>query len=378
LTNLLGKPDRGSLLSNTEKRSIIEIKMSEQTIHISPGSVVKAILIILLFVVLYLLRDLLLVVLAAVVLASAIEPITRWFKRYHIPRVLAVLLIYVCAAVILIGTFYFLFLPILNESSTFLENLPQYLSSAELWNPVGNSSFFGSQPFVQGLSENISVLDLAKQVNHFISSFSSSLLSTVSFVFGGLLSFILIVVLSFYLAVQENGIGSFLQTITPVKHRGYVLDLWRRSEQKIGLWLQGQVLLVVIIGVLTYLGLSLLGIEHALLLAGIAAIFELIPLFGPILSAIPAIGLAFFGGGISSALLVTGLYIIIQQFENQLIYPLVVKKVVGVPPIIVIVALVAGASLAGFLGLLLSVPVAAALMEIFHDLQRGVFAEKSE
>ncbi|MCI5108633.1 MAG: AI-2E family transporter, partial [Candidatus Pacebacteria bacterium] len=143
-----------------------------------------------------------------------------------------------------------------------------------------------------------------------------------------------------------------------------------RAEKKIGLWFQGQLLLVVIIAILTYLGLTLIGIEHSLLLAVLAGMFELIPLFGPILAGIPAVAIAFLTGGVTKALIVIALYLIIQQFENQLIYPLVVKKVVGVPAIIVILALIAGGTLAGFLGIILSVPIAAVLMELFVDLQK--------
>ena len=134
--------------------------------------------------------------------------------------------------------------------------------------------------------------------------------------------------------------------------------------------MQGQLLLAVIVAVLVFLGLTMLGVENALLLAFLAGIFEIIPLFGPILSAIPAIFIAFLDGGLSLVLLVIGLYIIIQQFENHLLYPLVVKKVVGVPPIISILALVIGAKLAGFLGILLSVPLATALIELLSDLEK--------
>ena len=98
--------------------------------------------------------------------------------------------------------------------------------------------------------------------------------------------------------------------------------------------------------------------------------FELIPIFGPILAAVPAVGLAFLEGGIGSAFMVVIIYVIIQQFENQLFYPLVVKQVVGVPSIIAIIALFSGAQLAGLLGMILSVPLAAILMELFNDLDK--------
>ncbi|TSC68058.1 MAG: hypothetical protein G01um101472_175 [Parcubacteria group bacterium Gr01-1014_72] len=193
----------------------------------------------------------------------------------------------------------------------------------------------------------------------------------MSTIFGGVLSFVLIIVLSFYLAVQEDGVTNFLRIVAPIQHQRYIIDLWKRSQRKIGLWLQGQLLLGLIVGILVYLGLTVLGIKNALLLAILAGFFEIIPVFGPILASIPGIIIGFADGGVTSGFLVIGLYLIIQQFENHLIYPLVVRKVVGVSPILVILGLVVGGKLAGFLGILLSVPIAAALMEYFSDVQRS-------
>ena len=126
----------------------------------------------------------------------------------------------------------------------------------------------------------------------------------------------------------------------------------------------------LIVGVLLYLGLTILGVPNALLLAVLAGLFELIPVFGQILAAIPALALGFADGGFTAFLLVGGLYLIVQQFEAHLIYPVVVKKVVGVPPLLVILALIVGAKLAGFLGILLSVPIAAAIQEFVSDVDR--------
>ncbi len=184
------------------------------------------------------------------------------------------------------------------------------------------------------------------------------------------MSFVLIIVFSIYFAVQETGIDDFLRVVTPVRHEKYVLSLWKRSQDKIGKWMQGQLLLGLIVGILIYLGLTILSIPHALLLAVLAGLFELIPVFGQFLAALPAVALAFSDGGVTGALFVIGLYVVVQQFEAHLIYPLVVKKVVGVPPLLVILALLVGAKLAGFLGILLSVPIAAAIQEFVSDIQK--------
>lgn len=138
--------------------------------------------------------------------------------------------------------------------------------------------------------------------------------------------------------------------------------------------MQGQLLLGLLIGVMVYLGLTILGIKYAFLLALLAAVFEIIPLFGPILAATPAVILGFLDSAVLG-FMVLGFYIIIQQFENHLIYPLVVRKVVGVPPLVVIIALIIGAKLAGFLGVLLSAPIAAVLMEYMNDLEKAKYAD---
>jgi predicted PurR-regulated permease PerM len=135
--------------------------------------------------------------------------------------------------------------------------------------------------------------------------------------------------------------------------------------------MQGQLLLGVMIFVLVYLGLTIFGIPYALMLAALAGILEIIPVFGPIMSAIPGVVLAFSIGGTSLALVIAGFYLLVQQFESNLIYPLVVRKIVGVPPILVILALIVGAELGGFLGILISVPVAAVIMEIVEDVEKG-------
>jgi predicted PurR-regulated permease PerM len=201
---------------------------------------------------------------------------------------------------------------------------------------------------------------------------------TASFIFGGVLSFILIIVLSFYLAVQEGGVDDFLRIVTPIRHHGYIADLWHRSQRKIGFWLQGQILLGVVVGVLVYLVLLIVGIPHALVLALFAGLFEIIPVFGPIISSVPAILIAFSERGVGTGLLLMGLYIIIYQFESQLFYPLVVKKIVGISPIVVILALVIGAKLAGVLGALIAVPISAAIMEYIHDIDKSKRLELAE
>lgn len=349
--------------------------LEPRRISIGAETIVRTIFIILLFWLAYYLWDIVLVVIASVVIASAFEPIIQWFTDRRIPRTIGVLLVYAGAVLIFAGTFYFLLIPLLSELQVFMVSLPNYIGTfSTVPSAITDTTGFGSS--VSGLFNSLPITEIIARVNNVVQALSQNALSAASVVLGGAFSFALIFVLSFYFSVQVGGITNFIKTITPINNRKYVVSLWNRTEQKIGLWLQGQLLLGVIVAVLTYLGLTILGVEHALLLGFLAGMFELIPLFGPFLALIPAMAVAFVDGGLTTTLFVIGFYLIVQQFESQLIYPLVVKKVVGVPPIISILALVIGAKLAGFLGIILAVPVATILIEFFNDLQHDRIEEE--
>lgn len=333
------------------------------SINITPRSVITVLLFLGLITLLYYLRDLVLIVLTSIVLASSIEPAIRFFMRHRLGRIVSVLLVYILIVAVFVGIGFFFLPPVIDDMATFLSTLPHTLDS--LISLAGSSSsFFG------GELTNLSPLQIAQDLRTSLTGVTGSVFSSVNTFFGGVVSFVLIIVFSFYFAVQETGIDDFLRLVTPVEHEQYVVSLWRRSQEKIGKWMQGQLLLGLIVGVLLYLGLVILGVPYALLLAVLAALFELIPVFGQILAAIPAVAVAFGDGGVTAGFLVVGLFLIVQQFESNLIYPLVVKKIVGVPPLLVILALLIGAKLAGFLGILLSVPFAAALQEFINDVQK--------
>jgi len=323
--------------------------------------------------------DILLVVVAAIVIASAIEPVVRRLQRRKVHRVISVIVIYVLAAAVLAAILIFFMPVVVNDAVGFLSTLPRNISLLDLWNPISSVGFnFGTAASTSLSAHSIPVSEFINGLQSFIVGTSEGAFKTASVVFGGALSFILILVLSFYLAVQEEGVDDFLRIVAPVKHHDYIIDLWKRSQRKIALWLQGQIILGIVVGVLVYLVLTIVGIPHSLLLAILAGLFEIIPIFGPIISSIPAILIAFADKGAGTGLLLIGLYVIIYQFESQLFYPLVVKKIVGISPIVVILALVIGAKLAGVLGAIIAVPLSAAFMEYIHDIEKYKKAEVAE
>ncbi|KKT29146.1 hypothetical protein A3G55_04560 [Candidatus Giovannonibacteria bacterium RIFCSPLOWO2_12_FULL_44_25] len=334
----------------------------EQIIEISFWTMLKAALLVILLWALWVLHDILAVILISIVIASAIEPANHFFSKFRIPRIISVILIYFSAFFLFSLIFYLIIPPLFGDILDFVNTLPAYIEQA-----LGP----GSQlfPFLPELPVALTdfLTSLSLSLERSIPIFTAGIFSAGTTIFGGVLYLILLIVISFYLSVQEHGIENFLRIVTPLEHEAYILDLWQRSQRKIGRWLQGQILLGVLVGVIVFLGLTILGVKYAILLAILTATFEVIPVFGPVMAAIPAIAVAFVQKPILG-LMVLGLYVIVQQFENHLIYPLVVRKTVGVPPLLVVLSLAIGGTLGGFFGLVLAVPVAAVLVEFLNDV----------
>jgi predicted PurR-regulated permease PerM len=339
-------------------------KLKDINVHITGGSIALTLVFIALAAMLWFLRDIVLILLTAIVIASAMEPAIHFFTRKKIHRILAVIFMYLLVAGVFLTTLILFIPPVLSEAANLLASLPQTLSTLNITEATHGLLPWGN------VGAQLSSADLLRNISSTLADSTGGIFTTISSFFGGLTSLVLIIVFSFYFSVQETGVDDFLRVVTPVKEQAYVLHLWKRSQEKIGKWMQGQLMLGLIVGVLLYLGLTILGIPNALLLAVLAALFELIPVFGQILAAIPALAIAFADGGVTALIFVAGLYLLVQQFEAHLIYPVVVKKVVGVPPLLVILALIVGAKLAGFLGILLSVPIAAAIQEFVSDVDR--------
>ena len=344
-------------------------KNNINAIVISTGTIVRTILVLVAVYLFWSLRDLILVLLTSIVIASFVEAAIPSFKKIKIGRVFAVVIMYVCSITFLAGLFY-LFAPLLiTEIYNFATFISQYAPGVDFLNYFSNTAFSGAKDIVNNLSHGMSIGNLLSTSQAFITNLSAGFFTTLSVAFGSIFNVVLIVIISFYLSIQEKGIENFLKIILPLKYEGYVIDLWNRTRIKIGLWMKGQMLLGVLIMILTYLVLAILGIQYAFLLAIIAGLMELIP-YGILIALVPAVSFSYLSGGMSSALMVLGAYLIIHIFEIYLFSPLVIKKVTGLSPLIIILAVLVGVELGSFWGLLLSIPGALLFMEIMNDIEK--------
>jgi predicted PurR-regulated permease PerM len=204
-----------------------------------------------------------------------------------------------------------------------------------------------------------------------LEGYASGLLATLFSLFGGLISTLAIIVISFYLTLNASDVKRFLVSMIPTKNQPYISGLISRLQVKMGQWLRSQLILMVIIGLVIYIGLTILNVRYALILALIAGLLEIVPWLGPWLAGIFAVFLSFFQSPVL-ALLVVILYVAVQQLENNLIVPQIMKRVVGLNPVVVILALLIGGKIAGILGAVLAVPSAAILAEFIRDYRTHI------
>lgn len=343
------------------------MKIANNTIniHISNRSIMRVLIVVAIVAALIKLTDLVLVVLTSIVIASFVRTASEKLATYKIPKTMSVLAMYVLGFSILSGLFYF-FVPVLIvELSKLLPVIADLLPGS-----FDGNALSGASSIANSLADGALFSDIVRSLQSTLASVSSGFFGTISNLFGSIVNVVLIIVISFYLSLANDGIESFLKIVTPKSHEEYVIGLWHRSQRKIAYWLRGQMVLGLIIGLITFIGLTLLGIEYALLLAFVAAVFELIP-FGMTLAAIPAIALGFASGGLPLALIVTGLYIVMQQIESYFLQPYVVGRSTGVSPIAVILSVLIGFQLAGFWGLILAVPLAVTALEYIKDLEKN-------
>ncbi len=299
---------------------------------------------------LFQIRQIITLLFVSLVLMSALNPTIKKMERIKLPRALAILMIYL----LVLGVFGLIVAgiipPLVEQTGILISRLPQYSQALGL--PAIDHNF------------------IASQLNQ-LTSLSANIVKLTIGVFGNIVSIFLLGVITFYLLMERKNLDRYLFFLFGGDGEKKAQKFMDVLEEKLGGWVRAQLILMAIIGVMSYFGLRLLGIDFALPLALLAGVLEIVPNIGPTISAVPAV-LAGLAISPVMGLAVVALYFLIQQIENTLIVPQVMAKGTGVRPLVSIVALIIGFKLAGIVGAVLAIPVVLMIQVVGTE----VFASK--
>jgi predicted PurR-regulated permease PerM len=313
----------------------------------------------------YLVRDVLLLIYMSGLLAVGFSPIIRLIERQRFlpigtrrfPRWLAILVLYLFIIGAVVGIGFLIVPPVVHQAQQLWSALPHMFERAQEF--LVQKGLLRERLTIQEAVERTPVSKGGDAVN--------TVFGALAGVVGGLFGFLTLLILTFYLLVEAATLRtSLLQFFAPAR-RARVDAVIRDITLKVSAWLSGQLFLGVIIGSSSALGLWLIGVPFFYVLALISGVGELIPVVGPILSAIPAVLVAS-SVSLKAALFVIIFFIVQQQVENHLLVPKIMARQVGVSAVTVIVSLLIGGKLLGILGAILAVPTAAILQVLFSEL----------
>jgi len=323
------------------------------------SDILKALAIILALVFAYIISDILALVFIAIILTSALNPTVDYLESRRVPRALAVLTILgvsISLIYLLINT---LIPPLISQTQTLINSIPQLLTNVAMQLNLSENTQTQLQNLGNGGIEDSLIGALNEN--------SDSILRIGTGIFDSLVKIITVIVLTYYLLVEHGSIQQFFGNFFEGKSRDKFITIWGRVEHKLGVWLRGQFTVMFIIGLASYIGLSILGLPFALPLAIIAGLLEIIPIIGPAISVIPAVLIAASTLSPITIISVLVLYFIIQQVENIYVVPKVMNQAVGLNPVLIILAVMVGSRLGGPLGALLSVPISAVFLIAFEE-----------
>jgi predicted PurR-regulated permease PerM len=277
-------------------------------------------------------RDIVYLLFVSYILMSAIRPIVAGMTKFRIPQVLAILLLY-CLLFAIVAGFLGSVLPtIIVQTTKLVSELPHVASQV------------------------IPSLEIdARAVAQQVAPLTQNVVQFGLEVFNHIVAIVSVLVFTLYLLLERNRVGQLIEKYMPEAEAKKIESIMEDVEERLGAWARGQAVLMITIGILTYIGLSLLHVDYALPLALFAGFLEVIPMVGPLVGSIPAILLSLSVSPLF-ALTVAALYFVIQQLENHLIVPYVMRKSVGISPILTILAFMVGARFGGVIGALLAIP----------------------
>ncbi len=327
--------------------------MKTLRVEVSWNTLWQILVLVGLMLLIYIARNAIGVLFIGIVMSLGLDPAVSFLERKGVHRLLGTVLVFLLALIIFAAAMLLIVPTVIIEAGAFLTQFNEAFSQ-----------FFGfgvPEAAIQGLSTNLN------EALSFLTSSNISITGAISSIFNKVVLVLATIIISFYLSIEKNGTERLLKVILPTRYEKTILRIFGKFKNKIRIWLIAQLGLSLIIGVIVTIGLWLLGVRYALTLGILAAVFELVPVIGPILSGGVALLIAL-PESLTLGLYVLIFFIIVQQLENNVLIPFIMSKSMRVHPIMVLIALLAGAQAAGLVGIVLAVPVALLAQEIFNYL----------
>jgi len=327
---------------------------AQKILDVSWTTIVKVAIAVIAFYVLYIIKDILVWFIFALIISLSLNPIIEFLQRRKIPRILAVVSVYF----IIFGVFALLIwmmIPIFSaEVRQFIQSFPEYFERiSPALRGIGLEAFNNIESFAASIEGTLNAM-------------SGNIFSFMFVVFGGILSTIFVVTTAIFISADEKIIERTLILIFPRKYENSATNIWKKSQKKVSGWFLARILVCVFVGLASYIMLLIFNVKYPVVLGLFAGVFNFVPYVGPLLTGV-LLFLIIFPTEILKAVFVLAAFIIIQQIDNNVLSPVLMKKIVSLPPVLVIFALVVGAKLWGFLGSLLVVPLAGILFEFIKE-----------
>ncbi len=329
-----------------------------QKIDITLSTILRIIFVLVAVWIFFVLRDVLLMLIGAMIIAFAIEPLANKLHTYKIPRAVSVVIVYL-AFLGIIAVAITLILPVLTEQiGQLATQIPQLVQSIEV--NVGRLPGFSPETVVPPIQQGVSTF------GDNLANISNVIFQQTKSIFSGALSLVFVFIIAFYLVIEEDALKKMFAHIIPRKHMAYVELVIDRIEAKLGRWVLAQLFLGIIVGLTVGIALWIIGVKYALVLGLIAGLLEVFPVIGPLISGVFGTVIAL-SQSFTLGVITLVLYVIIQQTENHILIPNIMKKATGLNPLVTLIAVLLGGRLAGFVGVIVSVPIATILSIILTD-----------
>lgn len=321
-------------------------------ISVSTGTILKILGILLALGLAWVLRDILLYTFTALMIAGVLYPLARWAERYHIPKGLAIALVYIVLIGLIVTAVSFLVPALLEQTrlaASAFGNTLGWLKDAtgalrDIAGRLGIQA--GTPPTIAGVASQAQDVALG-------------FLGTINSVAGGLAGAFIVIVLSFYIIIEDEAAKRAFRNLVPEAYQEFATRLVWQVIEKLGAWMRGQIALSVSIMITYFILFTFIGLPYPLLLAFVAGLFEFIPYIGPMIAGFIAVFIAFTVEPWKAVLVLLAIFIT-QQAQNNIIAPMVMRRAVGLNPVISILAFLVGAKLFGAVGAIFAIPVVTA------------------